>query len=90
MGDTAPATELVPSSATETVDDATLLQQAHDEFERLNPNGGEDDEDDWQPWPAYFFPSLSTQRTVFCLDLLKRQDIKSVSLSALTNSRGIY
>lgn len=30
-------------------------------------------------WPAYFFPSLATQRMSFCLDVLKREDIKSVS-----------
>ncbi|KAK9893735.1 hypothetical protein P389DRAFT_174580 [Cystobasidium minutum MCA 4210] len=29
-------------------------------------------------WPAYFFPSLATQRMSFCLDVLKREDIKSV------------
>lgn len=29
-------------------------------------------------WPAYFFPSLATQRMAFCLDVLKREDIKSV------------
>lgn len=29
-------------------------------------------------WPAYFFPSLASQRTSFCLDVLKREDIKSV------------
>lgn len=29
-------------------------------------------------WPAYFFPALAAQRTSFCLDILKREDIKSV------------
>jgi hypothetical protein len=29
-------------------------------------------------WPAYFFPALAAQRTSFCLEILKREDIKSV------------
>lgn len=29
-------------------------------------------------WPAYFCPSLASQRTSFCLESLKREDIKSV------------
>jgi hypothetical protein len=29
-------------------------------------------------WPAYFFPNLATQRMAFCIDALKREDIKSV------------
>ena len=30
--------------------------------------------------PAYFFPALSQQRRVYCLDVLKLEDIRSVSL----------
>lgn len=30
-------------------------------------------------WPAYFFPSLSVQRMAFCMDILKKEDIRSVS-----------
>ena len=32
-----------------------------------------------KPHPGYFFPQLSQQRMVYCLDVLKREDIKSVS-----------
>lgn len=31
-----------------------------------------------KPYPGYFFPQLSQQRMVYCLDVLKREDIKSV------------
>ena len=71
---------------------ARLLQEAHDEFERLEAareNGGkttaagvpnnEEDTPPEKPYPAYFFPQLSVQRSVFCLDVLKREDIRSVS-----------
>ena len=32
---------------------------------------------------GYFFPSLAQQRRVYCLDILKRDDIRSVSFSAI-------
>lgn len=33
-------------------------------------------------WPAYFFPPLAQQRMVFCVELLKQQDVQSVGGAA--------
>lgn len=38
-----------------------------------------------KPYPGYFFPQLSQQRMVYCLDVLKREDIKSVSNSCCSS-----
>ena len=78
-----------------TVDDteaARLLQEAHDEFERdaATTSSGKQLDNEGEappekPYPAYFFPQLSVQRSMFCLDVLKREDIRSVSPPTLAD-----